>query len=128
MAAGCSGALYLVSQFFTFLQGFGMAKITASVMQTLRSDIDRKMHRLKLDYYDTHTHGDILSIITNDVDTINNTISQNLTSVVTQVTTAIGVLLMMLAISPKLTLDPGGHGAAFPAERCRCDEGQRKTL
>ena len=99
-------ALYLVSQFFTFLQGFGMAKITASVMQTLRSDIDRKMHRLKLDYYDTHTHGDILSIITNDVDTINNTISQNLTSVVTQVTTAIGVLLMMLAISPKLTLIP----------------------
>lgn len=99
-------ALYLVSQFFTFLQGFGMAKITASVMQTLRSDIDRKMHRLKLDYYDTHTHGDILSIITNDVDTINNTISQNLTSVVTQVTTAIGILLMMLAISPKLTLIP----------------------
>ena len=99
-------ALYLVSQFFTFLQGFGMAKITASVMQTLRSDIDRKMHRLKLNYYDTHTHGDILSVITNDVDTINNTISQNLTSAVTQVTTAIGVLLMMLSISPALTLIP----------------------
>ena len=98
--------LYVVSQFFTFLQGFGMAKITASVMQTLRSDIDRKMHRLKLDYYDTHTHGDILSVITNDVDTINNTISQNLTSAVTQITTAVGVLLMMLAISPALTLIP----------------------
>ncbi len=99
-------ALYLISQFFTFLQGFGMAKITASVMQKLRNDIDRKMHRLKLNYYDTHTHGDILSVITNDVDTINNTISQNLTAAVTQITTAVGVLLMMLAISPALTVIP----------------------
>lgn len=98
--------LYLVSQLFSFLQGFGMAKITANVMQTLRREIDEKMHRLKLDYYDTHTHGDILSVITNDVDTINNTISQNLTAVVTQVTTAIGVLVMMLMISPKLSLIP----------------------
>lgn len=99
-------ALYLISQLFTFLQGFGMARITAHVMQKLRSDIDGKMHRLKLDYYDTHTHGDILSVITNDVDTINNAISQNLTSVVTQITTAVSVLVMMLAISPALTVIP----------------------
>lgn len=99
-------ALYLAAQLFAFLQGFGMAKITANVMQTLRREIDEKMHRLKLDYYDVHTHGDILSVITNDVDTINNTISQNLTAVVTQVTTAIGVLLMMLAISPALSVIP----------------------
>ena len=98
--------IYLVSQLFSFLQGFGMAKITANVMQTLRREIDEKMHHLKLDYYDSHTHGDILSTITNDVDTINNTISQNLTAVVTQVTTAIGVLIMMLTISPKLSLIP----------------------
>ena len=99
-------ALYFVSQLFSFLQGFGMAKITANVMQTIRREIDEKMHRLKLNYYDVHTHGDILSVITNDVDTINNTISQNLTSIVTQVTTAIGVLIMMLMISPKLSLIP----------------------
>ncbi len=98
--------LYLVSQFFSFLQGFHMAKITARTMCEIRRDIDGKMHRLKLNYYDTHTHGDILSVITNDVDTINNTVSQNLTSIVTQVITAIGILLMMLAISPKLTLIP----------------------
>lgn len=98
--------LYLVSQFFSFLQGFHMAKITANAMREIRSDIDEKMHRLKLNYYDTHTHGDILSVITNDVDTINNTVSQNLTSIVTQVITAIGILIMMLAISPKLTLIP----------------------
>ena len=99
-------ALYLISQLFAFLQGFGMAKITANVMQSLRREINEKMHRLKLDYYDTHSHGDILSVITNDVDTINNTISQNLTSVVTQVTTAIGVLVMMFTISPALSLIP----------------------
>ena len=99
-------ALYLISQLFSFLQGWGMAKITAKVMQALRQDIDEKMHRLKLNYYDTHTHGDILSILTNDVDTINNCLSQNLTSIVTQVVTAIGVLIMMLCISPKLTLIP----------------------
>ena len=99
-------ALYLISQLFSFLQGWGMAKITAKVMQALRQGIDEKMHRLKLNYYDTHTHGDILSILTNDVDTINNCLSQNLTSIVTQVVTAIGVLIMMLCISPKLTLIP----------------------
>lgn len=99
-------ALYFISQLFTFLQGFIMSKITAKVMQTLRREIDEKMYRIKLNYYDTHTHGDILSIITNDVDTINNTLSQNLTSIVTQVTTASGVLLMMIAISPTLSIIP----------------------
>ena len=75
-------ALYFISQLFTFLQGFIMSKITAKVMQTLRREIDEKMHRIKLNYYDTHTHG------------------------VTQVTTAIGVLLMMIAISPTLSIIP----------------------
>ncbi len=103
---GALVTLYLVSQLFTFLQGFVMAKITANVMQTLRREINEKMHRLKLKYYDAHTHGDILSVLTNDVDTLNNTISQNLTAVVTQVTTAIGVLIMMFSISPKLSLIP----------------------
>lgn len=97
-------SLYLVSQLFSFLQGFGMAKITAGVMQEIRSDIDSKMHRLKLNYYDTHTHGDILSVITNDVDTINNAIGQNLTNIVTQIVTAIGIFVMMIVISPKLTV------------------------
>ena len=98
--------LYFISQTFSFLQGFGMAEITANVMQTIRREINEKMNCLKLNYYDTHTHGDILSVITNDVDTINNTISQNLTAAVTQVTTAVGVLVMMLLISPSLSLIP----------------------
>lgn len=98
--------LYFISQIFSLLQGFGMAKITAGVMETLRQDIDDKMHRLKLEYYDTHTHGDILSVITNDVDTINNTMSQNLTAIVTQAVTAAGIFLMMVSISPKLSVIP----------------------
>lgn len=98
--------LYLISQLFSFLQGLQMAYITAKVMQTMRQEIDEKMHRLRLSYYDTHIHGDILSTITNDVDTINNMISQNLTSIVTQLTTAVGVFLMMFAISPILSLIP----------------------
>ena len=98
--------LYLVSQSFTVIQGLIMSKVTANVMQKLRQDIDEKMHRLQLNYYDTHTRGDVLSIITNDVDIISNTLSQNLTSIVTQVTTAIGVFIMMISISPSLAIIP----------------------
>jgi len=97
-------ALYLISQLFAFLQNFGMAKITAKVMQTLRDEIDRKMHRTKLNYYDTRTNGEILSVITNDVDTVNNAISQNLTQIVTNVIMAVGILLMMLRINVWLAL------------------------
>ena len=97
-------ALYLVSQLFTLLQNIGMTKLTARVMQSLRSDIDAKMHSLKLSYYDTHTHGEILSTITNDVDTVNSALSQNLTAIVTEAVTAIGILAMMLALSPSLAL------------------------
>ncbi len=98
--------LYFISQLFVFLQGYVMSKMTAKVMQTIRREINEKMHRIKLDYYDTHTHGDILSVITNDVDIINNTLSQNLTSMITQITTAIGVLLMMITINPILSIIP----------------------
>lgn len=98
--------LYVISQLFTFLQGYVMAKVTAEVMQTIRCEINQKMHKIQLNYYDTHTHGDTLSMITNDVDTIHTTLGQNLTNIVTQVTTAIGVLLMMLEISPLLTIIP----------------------
>ena len=62
------------------------------------------MHSLKLSYYDTHTHGEILSTITNDVDTVNSALSQNLTAIVTEAVTAMGILVMMLALSPSLAL------------------------
>lgn len=96
--------LYLIAQLFAFLQHFGMPRVAARVMQSLREDIDRKMHRTKLNYYDTRTNGEILSVITNDVDNVNNAISNNLTQIVTQVITAVGILLMMLRIHPWLAL------------------------
>lgn len=96
--------LYVIAQLFAFLQSFGMSKIMAKSMQSLRDDIYKKMHRLKLNYYDTHTNGEVLSIITNDVDAVNNTISQNLTQIFTQVITAVGILIMMLRMNGVLTL------------------------
>lgn len=98
--------LYGISQLFSFFQGLGMAHVSSKVMKQIRQDIDEKMHKLPLRYYDMHTHGEILSTITNDVDTINNAISQNLTSIVTQCTTAIGVFFMMISMSPALSLIP----------------------
>ena len=97
-------ALYLSGTLFGYLQNFGMAKITAEVMYSLRQDIDRKMHRMTLDFYDTHTNGEVLSVITNDVDMINGVLSDDLTDIVTQVITAVGILVMMIAISPWLAL------------------------
>ncbi len=97
-------ALYLTAQLFTLLQNFGMTRLSARVMQALRSDIDAKMHSLKLSYYDTHTHGEILSTITNDVDTVSSALSQNLTAIVTEAVTALGILVMMLMLSPSLAL------------------------
>lgn len=96
--------LYVVSQLFSYLQNIGMTKVMAQLMKCLRRDIDLKMHRMKLNYYDTRANGEILSTITNDVDTVNNALSQNLTQIVTQSITAVGILLMMLSISPWLAL------------------------
>ena len=96
--------IYLISQLFSFLQNLSMTKVMAETMKNLRSDIDKKMHRAKLNYFDTRTNGEILSTITNDVDTINNALGQNLTQIVTQIITAIGILMMMLRINPWLAL------------------------
>lgn len=96
-------ALYIIAQLFAFLQNFGLSRIMARSMQALRDDIYRKMHRMKLNYYDTRTNGEILSVITNDVDAVNNMLSQNLTQIVTQVIMALGILIMMLRMSAVLT-------------------------
>lgn len=97
-------ALYVIGQLFALLQNFGMTRITAKVVQKLRDDIDRKMHHLKLNYYDTRTNGEILSTVTNDVDTVSTMLSQNLTQIITQVITAIGILVIMLKMNLWLAL------------------------
>ena len=96
--------IYLVAWLFSMIANNLFARVAAKTVKDIRTDIDEKMHRLKLDYYDTRTNGEILSVITNDVDAINTALGKNLYSAVTQIFTAIGVLLMMLSINGWLTL------------------------
>lgn len=96
--------LYVVSAGFSYLQGYIMSGVAMKVTYQLRRDIENKIHNLPLGYYDTTTHGDVLSRITNDVDAISQSLSQSLTQIITSVTSIIGFLIMMLTISWQLTL------------------------
>lgn len=96
--------LYVLSSAFNYLQQFIMAGISQKVVYDLRRDIDEKLARLPLKFFDSHTNGELLSRFTNDVDNISGTLQQSITQVITSVTTVIGVLVMMLTISPMLTV------------------------
>ena len=96
--------LYLAGIVFSYLQGFVMAGITAQISRRLRNEISAKTHRLPLSYYDKTTHGDILSRITNDVDTLSQTLNQSLSQIITSLTSLVGVIIMMFSISWQLTL------------------------
>jgi ATP-binding cassette subfamily B protein len=96
--------LYAVSALFSYLQGYVMAGVSAKLTFRLRKDISEKMHVLPFSYYDKTTHGEVLSRITNDVDTINQTLNQSMTQIITSVTTLLGIVVMMLTISWQLTL------------------------
>ena len=96
--------LYVLSAAFSYLQQFIMAGVSQKVVYDLRRDIDEKLSRLPLKFFDSHTHGELLSRFTNDVDNISATLQQSITQVITSVTTVVGVLIMMLTISPILTL------------------------
>ena len=98
------GSLYLLSALFSFGQQFIMAGVAQKTVYDLRREIKQKLSRLPLRYYDTRTHGEILSRVTNDVDTISSSLQQSLTQLITAVVTLAGVIVMMLAISPLLTL------------------------
>ncbi|MDO5726064.1 MAG: ABC transporter ATP-binding protein [Tissierellia bacterium] len=96
--------LYFISATFTYLQGFVMAGVTSKVTKKMRNDIDIKIHKLPLEFFDKHSTGDILSRITNDVDMISRTLNQSMTQIVTSVTSLIGIAIMMFSISWKLSL------------------------
>lgn len=96
--------LYGLSALFSYLQGFVMSSVTAKITFKLRNDIGDKMHKLPLGYYDKTSHGDVLSRITNDVDTISQTLNQSITQIITSVTSLTGITIMMLSISWQLTL------------------------
>ena len=96
--------LYCTSSLFSFTQNFIMAKVTAKISKGLREEISKKINKLPLKYFDSQSYGDILSRVTNDVDTISQTLSQSLSQMITSITTLIGIIVMMFTISWKLTL------------------------
>jgi len=96
--------LYIISALCNYWQELIMAKLSVKVTYQLREKISEKMHRLPINYYDTRSQGEILSRMTNDVDMISQTLSQNLTQLITSGTTLIGVLIMMLSISWLMTV------------------------
>jgi ATP-binding cassette subfamily B protein len=98
------GALYVVSAVFGYIQQFVMAGVAQKTVYAMRRDVNEKLSRLPLSFYDARTHGEILSRVTNDVDNIANTLQQSLTQIISSVVTMVGILVMMLTISPLLTL------------------------
>ena len=96
--------LFVISSLFSFLQGFIISSVSQKITYKLRQQISFKMSKLPLKYFDTVTHGEILSRITNDVDTVSMSLQQSLTQIITSVTTIIGIIIMMISISPLMTL------------------------
>ena len=97
-------AMYLISSTFSLIMGLVMVSVSQNTVRVLRSSVDDKLAKLPLRYYDDHPHGDILSRVTNDIDTISSTLQQSLIQIITSVITIIGYIVMMLTISPILTL------------------------
>ncbi|WP_027438537.1 ABC transporter ATP-binding protein [Lachnospira multipara] len=96
--------LYVLSAVFSLIQGFIMTGITQKVSYQLRKEISLKINRMPMKYFETRTYGEILSRITNDVDTLSQGLNQSITQIITSVATLIGVLVMMLSISVHMTL------------------------
>ena len=97
-------ALYLISALLTYVQGWVMSGVATKLSYSMRKDISEKIDRMPLSYFDRVSNGEVLSRITNDVDTITQTLNQSLSQIVTNVTMMVGVLCMMLSISPLMTL------------------------
>ncbi len=96
--------LYIASAIFSYIQGFIVTGIAQRVSYNLRKRISEKINKLPLRYFDKTTHGDVLSRVTNDVDTVSQSLNQSMSQIITSVTTLIGVLIMMLTISFRMTI------------------------
>lgn len=97
-------SLYVVSAVFSFIQGYIMTGISQKTTYHFRKEISRKINRMPMSYFDKMTYGEVLSRVTNDVDTLGQSLNQSATQMITSVTQMIGVLIMMLSISPMMTL------------------------
>ena len=96
--------LYFSSALFSLIQGFTMTGVSQKLTYKLRNDIVQKINKLPMNYFDTKTHGEVLSIITNDIDTLSMNLNQSITQIIISVCTIIGILIMMLSISWQMTL------------------------
>lgn len=96
--------LYLISALFSYIQGWIMTDVSQKITYRFRRDISEKINRMPLKYFDTKTFGEVLSRVTNDVDTVSQTLNQSLTQIVTSITMLIGILIMMFSISWMMTL------------------------
>lgn len=97
-------ALYVVSALFTFIQHYIMSTISQKICYRMRKEISEKINRMPMKYFESRTYGEVLSRITNDVDTLGMSLSQSINQIITSVTMMVGVLVMMISISPLLTL------------------------
>lgn len=98
------GGIYLLSAAFNYTQEYMMAGISQRIIEKMRNDVNEKLHKLPLSFYDKYTHGEILSRVTNDVDTISSTLQQTLIQIITSIITLLGITSMMLIISPFLSI------------------------
>ena len=96
--------LYIISAIFSFVQRFVMTNVTQKITYKLRNDIAIKINKLPMKYFDKKTNGEVLSIITNDIDTLSMNLNQSITEIITSVCTIIGILVMMFSISWQMTL------------------------
>jgi len=96
--------LYLISALFSLIQGFTMTGVSQKLTYKLRNDLATKINKLPMSYFDKKTKGEVLSIVTNDIDTLSQNLNQSITQIITSVCTLIGVLIMMFSISIQMTL------------------------
>lgn len=96
--------LYVISSIFSFIQGFAMTSVAQKLTYKIRNDIAIKISKLPMKYFDKKTHGEVLSIITNDIDTLSMNLNQSITQIITAICTLIGILIMMFSISWQMTI------------------------
>jgi len=97
-------AIYVLSSSFSAIQGVTMSRISNDISYRLRKSISKKINKLPMKYFDSKTHGEVLSVITNDVDTLSQSISQSITTIISGIATLIGVLIMMISINIPMTI------------------------
>ncbi|MDR5588848.1 ABC transporter ATP-binding protein [Clostridium aquiflavi] len=96
--------LYVISAIFSFIQGILMTNVSQKLTYTLRKELSEKIHRMPMKFFDSRTHGEVLSIFTNDIDTLSQSLNQSATQLITSITTVIGIMIMMFSIDWIMTL------------------------